>query len=145
MALCQKENTMEARTLQSPAETLLIVDDDPLITDLFRQYMTRRGYIVLTASSGKDALLIAQAELTTLCLVITDMTMPEMDGAELAKALAAALPDLPVLVATGRDPIEAAGAFPSNVVGIVQKPYQNRLLADQIRQFLDAPDQPFPK
>lgn len=136
---------MEAQTLQSSAEVLLIVDDDPLITDLFRQYMTRRGYVVLTADSGDAALEIVTAEADAPRLVITDMTMPGMNGLELALALAQSWPALPVLIATGLDPAATENFLPPNVVGFLQKPYQNRLLADQIRQFLDHPDQPFPK
>ena len=136
---------MEARTLQSPTETLLIVDDDPLITDLFKQYMTRRGYAVFAAQSGDAGLRLAQEESASLRLVITDMTMPGIDGLELAAALALAAPHLPVLIATGHHVDTAALSLPSNVVGFIQKPYKTRLFADQIRQFLDHPDQPFPQ
>ena len=136
---------MEARTLQPSAEVLLIVDDDPLITDLFKQYMTRRGYVALTADSADDALDIVTAQADSLRLVITDMTMPGMNGLELARALAQNWPALPVLIATGLDPSATENSLPPNVVGFLQKPYKNRLLADQIRQFLDHPDQPFPK
>ncbi len=141
----EKGESMEARTLQSPAEALLIVDDDPLITDLFLQYMTRRGYVVHTAQSGDAALELAKTESESLRLVITDMTMPGMDGLGLAAELARVLPQLPVLIATGHDFTAASLALTPNVVGLVQKPYQSRLLAEQIRQFLDSPDQPFPK
>ena len=136
---------MEAQPLQASAPTLLIVDDEPLITDLFKQYMTRRGYNVLTAQSGAAALDIAKAESEILRLVISDLTMPGMTGLEFAAALLLAAPRLPVLIATGHALDAAENSLPSNVVGIAQKPYQNRLLADQIKQFLEHPDQPFPE
>ena len=137
---------MEAQPLQPPAPpALLIVDDEPLITDLFKQYMTRRGYVVLTAQSGAAALEIAKAESEALRLIISDMSMPGMTGLEFAAALLLAAPHLPVLIATGHALEPGADSLPSNVVGFVQKPYQNRLLSDQIRRFLDNPDQPFPE
>ena len=136
---------MEVQPLQPPAPTLLIVDDEPLITDLFKQYMTRRGYIVLTAQSGEAALDIVKAEAEALRLVISDMTMPGMTGLEFAAALLLVAPHLPVLIATGHALEAAEHSLPSNVVGVAQKPYQNRLLSDQIRRFLDNPDQPFPE
>lgn len=136
---------MEVPTLQSPAAPLLIVDDDPLITDLFKQFMTRRGYSVFIAHSGAAALELAASQRETLRLVISDMTMPGMTGLELAAALLLALPNLPVLIATGHAPEATEHSLPSNIVGFVQKPYQNRLLADHIQQFLDDPKQPFPK
>ena len=136
---------MEAPSLQTPAEILLIVDDEPLITDLFKQFMTRRGYVVLSANSGAAALELAQSEIEAPRLVISDMTMPGMTGLELAAALLLVAPRLPVLIATGHALEPAARSLPANVVGFVQKPYKNALLAAQIRQFLDHPDQPFPK
>jgi CheY-like chemotaxis protein len=126
---------MEASTLKVHAQALLIVDDEPLMTDLFRQFMTKRGYRVLTASSGPEALAVVQTAQGEVNLVITDMTMPGMDGLEMARRLRELRPDLPVLIATGHDNSETP--LPSNVVGIIQKPYQNRVLAERIQQILD--------
>jgi DNA-binding NtrC family response regulator len=125
---------MEAGKLSDSGATLLIVDDEPLMTDLFRQFMSRQGFRVLTASGGKEALESVAAE--TVHLVITDMTMPGMDGAALAHALFAQRPDLPVLIATGHDADAVQTGLPSNVVGIVKKPYQHKALAQQIREIL---------
>lgn len=128
---------MDASTLQSQCDTLLIVDDEPLMTDLFRQYMSRQGFRVLTASSAGEALAHVAVEGSAIRLVITDMTMPDMDGIRLAEALCAERPDVPVLIATGHDTEEASENLPSNVVDVVKKPYQNRLLAERIRQILE--------
>lgn len=129
---------MEAVTLSTPRKTLLIIDDEPLMTELFRQYMTRRGYRVLTASSGAEALILLAAEAEPVALVITDRTMPQMDGIEVARALEAAYPALPVLMATGYDVDIDPDAIPSNIVGVVQKPFQNSALAKLIQEILDA-------
>ena len=126
---------MEA--LKPPQEqTLLIVDDEPLMTDVFRQYMSKRGYRVLTASSGEEALRMVAAEKEALSLVITDLTMPDMDGAELARRLYALAPGLSVMIATGHDLDLAALGGPTNVVQVIRKPYQNRILAESIREIL---------
>ena len=53
---------MEAALLPAQLETLLIVDDEPLMTDLFRHVMTRYGFRVLTAASGREALALVEAE-----------------------------------------------------------------------------------
>ncbi|HLJ57152.1 MAG TPA: response regulator [Chthonomonadaceae bacterium] len=124
---------MEAPTLQNPETTLLIVDDDPLMTELFRVSMSRRGFRVLTACGGREALGIVQADDSAVRLVVTDVTMPEMDGLELARELGRVRPDLPVLLSTGHDAdMEVAAGLP-NVLGIVNKPYQARDLAERIR------------
>ncbi len=120
------------------AETLLIVDDEPHMTDIFRQFMSKRGFQVLTAGSGREALALPEVGAGVVSLVITDMTMPEMTGIELAQAFGAILPDIPVLIATGHDiRLEELSAVP-NIAGVIRKPYQNRTLAERIREILDA-------
>ena len=132
---------MDALTLQISEETLLIVDDEPLMTELFETFMTKRGFHVLTASSGAEALRIVEKEKSRICLVLTDMTMPAMDGLTLAGELGRRMPSLPVMLATGHDAdMETASGLP-NVVAVVRKPYQNRVLAEQIRALLH-PDRP---
>ncbi len=127
---------MEASPLSAPAPILLVVDDDPLITDLFRQRMTKQGFTVWTAASGADALAQIQAQPEAVALVITDMTMPEMDGRALAEALFRLTPDVPVLISTGHDAGESLASAPPNVVGVVQKPFQKQVLVQHIREIL---------
>jgi DNA-binding NtrC family response regulator len=129
---------MEAATLNPQAETLLIVDDDPLITDMFRHGMTKRGFRVLTATGGQEALALIRAEAGAINLVITDITMQDMDGFELARQLLEHAPGLPVLIATGHAPDPSQNPMPHNILGIVQKPYHARALADRIRTALDT-------
>jgi CheY-like chemotaxis protein len=127
---------MEASTLDSRAYVLLIVDDEPLMTELFRHFMTKRGFRVLTAASGPEALAAVTTEAGAVDMVVTDMTMPGMDGLEVARRLAELQPDLPVIIATGHDPQGSNTPALPNVVGVVQKPYQNRVLAEFILEIL---------
>ena len=127
---------MEAETLSGSAVTLLIIDDEPFMTDLFREAMTSRGYRVVEASGGAEALRIVATQ--TVDLAITDMTMPGMDGVALAYALNAQAPHLPVLIATGHDADAGQLGLPGNVIGIIKKPYKHRELAEQIREVLAA-------
>jgi CheY-like chemotaxis protein len=120
--------------------TLLVVDDEPLVTDLFRQFMTRRGFRVLVAMTGAEALQTAEQD-QNVSLVITDMSMPGMDGLELAEALLARKPEIPVLIATGHDASAGIPGAPANVVAIVQKPFQNRDLVQTIRTILGIPSE----
>ncbi len=118
--------------------TLLFVDDEPLMIDLFRDYMTMRGYNVLTATDAETAIQLLSAADPHIDLVITDMTMPGMDGLEFAQRLLQTTPSLPVLLTTGHDRTNLEAHLPDNVVGIVSKPYQNRVLAERIREILEA-------
>ena len=128
---------MEASTLHSESETLLIADDEPLMTDLFQQFMTKRGFRVLTAGTGQEALATVAAEGGAIRLVILDITMPDMSGMEVARQLAERAPDLPVVIASGHD-LDSSLALPPNIAQVVKKPYQNRVLAERIREIIDA-------
>lgn len=126
---------MEALTLHSASETLLIVDDEPLMTDLFQQFMTKRGFQVLSAATGQEALATIAAQGEVIKLVMLDLTLPDMSGIEVARRLAERVPDLPVVIASGHE-LEPSLALPSNIVEVVKKPYQIRALADRIREIL---------
>jgi CheY-like chemotaxis protein/anti-sigma regulatory factor (Ser/Thr protein kinase) len=91
--------------LKSKVKTILIVDDEPEILQLFRRILTtsRKGLRILRASSGKQALEILQTQKPDLMLV--DLVMPEMDGFQLLKALKndPELQNIPVLLISARD------------------------------------------
>jgi CheY-like chemotaxis protein len=129
---------MEAETLQTSQDTLLFVDDEPLMTNLFETFMGKRGFHVLTAASGAEALQIVEREKDNIQLILTDMSMPGMDGLTLARELAILAPAMPIMLATGHDADIESTAGLSNIVSVVRKPYQNRVLAEQIREVLDA-------
>ena len=126
---------MEAEMLPCSV-TLLIVDDEPLMTELFNHFMTKRGFRVLTASSGREALEAVGREPGAIRMVITDMTMPGMDGLTLARRLQAAAPGIPIVLATGHEPDMLLVSDLPNVVDIVRKPYQNKALAERIHELL---------
>ncbi|HEV2473268.1 MAG TPA: response regulator, partial [Chthonomonadales bacterium] len=94
---------MEAGTLSPGRITLLMVDDDPVITELFRQYMSKQGFRVLTAGSAAEAISLIQREAGAVRLVISDMSMPDLNGTQLAQRLLDLDPTLPVMIATGHD------------------------------------------
>ena len=127
---------MDATPQETPLPMLMMIDDEPLMTDMFRQAMSKRGFQTLTASSGPDALRLLAVPDTRVDLILTDMTMPGMDGLTVARALYALLPDVPVLIATGHDLDEGQMDLPPNVVEIVRKPYQMRALAERLRDIL---------
>jgi two-component system, cell cycle sensor histidine kinase and response regulator CckA len=128
---------MDATTPTIPAVTLLIVDDEPLMTQILSLQMTKQGFHALVADSAREALKIIDAAETPIDLIITDMSMPEMDGTALAQALYDRSLDIPVLIASGYPADEAAG-LPPNVVGVVEKPFQYKALAERIRQILET-------
>jgi len=121
---------------------ILIVDDEPLMTDLFVKAMTKRGFRVIAAHDGPTAIEIVRLRNMDLSLVITDMTMPAMDGVTLSRELEKIAPNLPVLIATGLYADVEQLQAPPNVVGIVSKPYRASELTDTIRTILSVEELP---
>ncbi len=80
-------------------ETILFVDDEESILDIAQTYFTNRGYHVLTAANGKQALALLPHHRVACCF--TDINMPEMDGLELAENLRHHDSTIPVVVMTG--------------------------------------------
>jgi CheY-like chemotaxis protein len=79
---------------------LMVVDDDPNSRELERVILEPAGYQVLRASSGPDAIALLEAG-TAIDLLIADLSMPHMDGAEMVRRIRTTRPDLKVLYVTG--------------------------------------------
>ncbi|MDO7897550.1 hybrid sensor histidine kinase/response regulator [Pseudomonas citrulli] len=96
-----EKTAIEATTAPAVQELLvLVVDDDSLVLTSTRLLIEDLGHRVLSAHSGSQALEL-HARNPDIDLVITDMAMPQMDGAQLAKSLRDRQPDLPIILATG--------------------------------------------
>jgi len=117
-------------------ETILLVEDEPLIRELSRDMLERQGYRVILASDAKEAEQVSGSA-GSFDLLITDAVMPNITGAELARRLRAAHPGLKVLFISGyaedppgRDEAGAEGA------AFLQKPFSADSLGRKIRQML---------
>ena len=87
-----------------PAKKILVVDDEPEVRMLMEHFLTGKGYEVRLAENGRVGL----AALDTFApdLVLLDMHMPEMDGAETLRELAVRAPTLPVIMVTVNEDVE---------------------------------------
>jgi DNA-binding response OmpR family regulator len=111
---------------------VLIVDDDRLLTDMFQQGMTKKGFRVLEANTGASALALLSTQ--TVQIVVLDITLPDMTGLQVAQTLARTHPPLPVVIATGHD-LDRAG-LPANVADVIRKPFSLRSLAVRLHELL---------
>lgn len=93
----QNEDTMQT----SPKDTILLVDDEPLVKDVCAELLTLLGYKVITAGSGKEAIDVFTQQQHDIALVIVDYMMPEMLGTEVIAALKAIKADVKVVVSSG--------------------------------------------
>ncbi|MGH7515695.1 MAG: response regulator [Gemmatimonadales bacterium] len=121
------------------AETILIVEDEDLVRTLASRSLQERGYRVIEARQGVDALRQLEQQAAGVDLVISDVVMPEMGGRELARRLATLRPSLPVLFIsgyTGEDVIQRGLMEPG--APFQQKPFTPDGLARKVRELLDA-------
>ncbi len=81
--------------------TILLVEDDELVRDAVTRILVREGYLVLTAATGHDAIGLLRTPATPIDLVVLDIGLPDVSGADLCARLREFFPDLPVLVCTG--------------------------------------------
>ena len=120
------------------AETVLIVEDEEGVRTLVRDYLQTRGYNMLQASNGDEAIRVARECAGNIDLLITDVIMPGMYGSECAQRLRAAKPNMSVLYISGyteaaahqRGNLEAGAPF-------LQKPFTPAQLASRVRGILD--------
>jgi PAS domain S-box-containing protein len=118
-------------------ETVLLVEDEPVVRDVARATLERHGYHVVTATNGVEGLQQAEALGQTLDLVVTDVVMPQMGGWEMARALREARPDLKILFTSGYND-EILGADTTEAeVDFLPKPYRPAVLTTRVRQVLD--------
>ena len=90
-----------AELLLKGSEQILYVDDEITLAEMGKQILEHLGYRVVTRTSSIEALELFRSNPHRFDLVITDMTMPNMTGDQLAKNLMAIRPDIPVILCTG--------------------------------------------
>ena len=121
-------------------ETVLLVEDEPLVRELAVTALREKGYTVIEAGNGEEGLRIAQQHSGRIDLVFTDVVMPVMNGKEMAGALHKSRPDAKVLFTSGYSE-EVIGHHGLLRTGIqfLQKPYVAATLARRVREVLDQP------
>jgi signal transduction histidine kinase len=114
--------------------TILLVDDDNAVREVTAALLREIGYAVMEAGSGGAALDLLDREAKKINLVIIDLAMPGMSGADVARLVQAKRPGLPVLFVTGfADRAALAGVSDAQIIG---KPFINDELADKVSMAL---------
>ncbi|MCL4511219.1 MAG: PAS domain S-box protein [Bacteroidetes bacterium] len=121
------------------AETLLVVEDEEMLRELVKAVLEGKGYNVLTASDGAEAISLYEAQKDEIALVLTDMGLPRVDGAGVLAALKGIDPNVKVIVASGYlEPEKRAKIMRAGVKDIVQKPYASDEVLRKIRDTIDG-------
>jgi PAS domain S-box-containing protein len=129
----------EASEIAAGTETVLVVEDDPMVSAVVSGLLESAGYRVLSASNGEDARSLMERTPETVHLLVTDVVMPLMGGNELAAHLTALRPGLKVLFMSGytdysilRENILEPGSR------FIQKPFSSAAFLQKVRETLDG-------
>jgi PAS domain S-box-containing protein len=133
------------RAAAAPRETVrgsgvvLLAEDDRSVRRLVVTELTRRGFDVIAAPDGRAALELAQGHHGQIDVLVTDVVMPRMNGADLARAMTGLRPGLPVLFISGHPERAGAGLDPTGVPNLLMKPFTADTLAARISALVGSP------
>lgn len=117
-------------------ERILVVDDEASIVTMQQKQLERLGYKVTGAANGVEALEAFQATPDAFALIITDMTMPKMNGDELARRIKAIRPSVPIILCTGYSEKIKHHRDKMIIDSFLTKPVDTAEMAKTIRNFL---------
>ncbi|MGE0325012.1 MAG: ATP-binding protein [Polyangiaceae bacterium] len=119
-------------------ETILVVEDEPMVRELALNLLSQAGYRVLVASDGEEALEVFRANSSEVDLILLDVVMPKLGGREVRDAVRKLSPSTRVLFTSGYD-LGARGVFsPEPGERVIPKPYRAPELLRRIREVLEA-------
>ena len=128
----------DERELPQGSETILLVEDEPSVRALAVRVLRARGYAVLEAGNGAEALRVAQDYKGAIDLLLTDIVMPQMGGMALAEQLATLRPHVAIVYMSGYtdNTVVGYGRFEKGIT-FLQKPFSPGALARKVREVLD--------
>jgi two-component system, cell cycle sensor histidine kinase and response regulator CckA len=119
------------------SETILLVEDQQGIREVVQEFLNRRGYSVLCAADGDDALQIASDHTHAIDLLVTDVIMPNMGGPELVQRLIQTRPHTKVLFISGNPDQASLNERLGTEAVVLQKPFALDILLRKVRSVLD--------
>jgi CheY-like chemotaxis protein len=133
------EEKAAAAPVAGGSETILIVEDEPVLRSMARDILEEYGYQILEASSGKEALDVWNQRANEIDLLLTDMVMPDgVSGADLVEKLHASRPRLKIVFTSGYTANEVNQEMLTRTgASFLSKPYAQAELARAVRNCLD--------
>jgi signal transduction histidine kinase/CheY-like chemotaxis protein len=136
------EADIEAASDPTPGgnETILVVEDEEGVRQLAALFLSEKGYLVLQAGNGAEALEIAARHAGTIHLALSDMVMPRMNGQEMAEEIKRVRPETKILFMTGyaEYPGKRGAEKESADTAVMQKPFSKQSLLKKVRETLTA-------
>ncbi|HLI83199.1 MAG TPA: PAS domain S-box protein [Bryobacteraceae bacterium] len=135
----QPRTTPEPALPQTGSGTILLAEDERMVRHVSQEALERRGFRVLTATNGREAVELFRRRASEISLVVLDMAMPVMSGEEARRHIEQIRPDVPVLVSSGYSEEIAFSRFgPGKLGHFIQKPYTARQLTEKVLSILQA-------
>ena len=126
-------------TITKGTETILLVDDEPLVLEVNKNLLEYMGYRVYAAGSGQEAIAVYMEKRNEIDLVILDMILPGMSGGETFDRLREIDPEIRVLLCSGYSiEGEAQQIMDRGCNGFIQKPFLLKNLSQKVREVLDG-------
>ncbi|MBN1264304.1 MAG: response regulator [Anaerolineales bacterium] len=116
---------------------ILLIDDELPVVEALQKFLENLGYHIDIQTSSSSALSALETDTCTYNLVISDLTMPEIDGITLAERIHSMKPDLPILLMTGYgNQITENRLVQAGIKKVIAKPFRLREITDSIRSLL---------
>ncbi len=138
-AVCLEiDSISEQRPIPTGSERILLVDDERPLVDSLKQQLESLGYTVTGTTKPVEAREAFRANPSQCDLVITDLTMPQLPGDKLARALLQIRPDLPIILCTGfSESVDSKTLNAAGFPALLHKPVLKPQLAEAVRKALD--------
>ena len=132
------ENTVNLPEQNNGKKTILIVDDEKLVRDVWNRFLSRQDYHVIESENGEEAVELFRQQNKEIDLIILDMNMPGMGGIQCLNELQKINPDAPILISSGYfGESEAEIKKKHSTVRFVPKPIELKKMSLIVRQILD--------
>ncbi len=130
-------SSVEPLNIEGGSEHIILVDDEEDIIAINEGFLTRYGYRVSSFTDGREAIAALKAQPHEFAAMVTDMTMPNLTGAELAQQALAIVPGLPIILCTGHSEIiNREKAMAQGIRAYCEKPVRGDDLLVQLRMVL---------
>jgi two-component system cell cycle sensor histidine kinase/response regulator CckA len=132
------ERSAPGERVTSGSETVLVAEDEDMVRAVVARVLTQQGYTVLEARDGEEALCICREHVGPIHLILTDVIMPRVSGAQLAQESGVLRPEAKVLLMSGYTDgeLERRGVVAERVA-FLQKPFTPTALAQKVREVLE--------
>jgi two-component system, cell cycle sensor histidine kinase and response regulator CckA len=120
-------------------ETILLVEDEPMLLELLKSVLEEDGYHIISALDGEEAVKIFRREGKHIRLVLTDMGLPKLGGWEIFERLCEIDANVKIILASGFVDSEMRDeAIKKGAIDFIQKPYVPNTILKRIREVLDS-------